>query len=53
MPESLSNESAAWNDREATADTVLREGDVVAVVGAREVLVKALGAAKRSTTRNC
>jgi putative transport protein len=31
---------------EATADTVLKEGDVVAVVGAREVLVKALGAAE-------
>ncbi len=29
---------------EATADTVLMEGDVVAVVGAREVLVKMLGA---------
>ncbi len=28
---------------EATADTVLREGDVVAVAGAREVLVKVLG----------
>ena len=28
---------------EATADTVLREGDVVAVAGAREVLVKAIG----------
>jgi putative transport protein len=31
---------------EATAETVLKEGDVVAVVGAREVLVKALGAAE-------
>jgi putative transport protein len=30
---------------EATSDTVLREGDVVAVVGAREVLVTVLGAA--------
>ena len=29
---------------EATADTVLREGDVVSVVGAREVLVNLLGA---------
>jgi putative transport protein len=29
---------------EATTDTVLREGDVVAVVGARDVLVKVLGA---------
>jgi putative transport protein len=29
---------------DATADTVLREGDVVAVAGAREVLVKVLGA---------
>jgi putative transport protein len=29
---------------EATADTVLREGDVVAVAGAREVLVSVLGA---------
>ncbi len=29
---------------EATADTVLRENDVVAVVGAREVLVNVLGA---------
>jgi putative transport protein len=29
---------------EATADTVLREGDVVAVAGSREVLVKVLGA---------
>jgi putative transport protein len=29
---------------EASADTVLKEGDVVAVVGAREVLVKVLGA---------
>ena len=28
---------------EATADTVLREGDVVAVAGARDVLVKVLG----------
>ena len=28
---------------EATADTVLREGDVVAVAGARDVLVKILG----------
>ena len=28
---------------EATADTVLREGDVVAVAGARDVLVKMLG----------
>jgi putative transport protein len=28
---------------EATADTVLREGDVVAVAGAREVLVKLVG----------
>jgi putative transport protein len=30
---------------EATADTVLQEGDVVAVTGAREVLVKLLGEA--------
>src|SRR5215831_13184298 len=30
---------------DATADTVLREGDVVAVAGAREVLVKVLGSA--------
>jgi putative transport protein len=30
---------------EATADTVLQEGDVVAVAGARDVLVNALGAA--------
>jgi putative transport protein len=29
---------------DATADTVLREGDVVAVAGTREVLVKVLGA---------
>jgi len=29
---------------EATADTVLREGDVVALAGARDVLVKLLGA---------
>jgi putative transport protein len=29
---------------DATADTVLREGDVVAVAGARDVLVKVLGA---------
>ena len=29
---------------DATADTVLQEGDVVAVAGAREVLVKVLGA---------
>jgi putative transport protein len=29
---------------DATADTVLREGDVVAVAGSREVLVKVLGA---------
>jgi putative transport protein len=28
---------------EATADTILREGDVVAVAGAREVLVRAVG----------
>ena len=33
---------------EATADTVLREGDVVALAGAREVLVNALGRAKAS-----
>ena len=39
---------------EATADTVLREGDVVAVAGAREVLVKVLGeGARRSRTRSC
>ena len=31
---------------EATGDTVLREGDVVALAGAREVLVNALGRAK-------
>ncbi len=31
---------------EATADTVLREGDVVALAGARDVLVNALGRAK-------
>ena len=31
---------------EATADTVLREGDVVALAGAREVLVNALGRRK-------
>jgi putative transport protein len=31
---------------EATADTVLREGDVVALAGAREVLLNALGRAK-------
>ena len=31
---------------EATADTVLREGDVVALAGAREVLVNALSKAK-------
>lgn len=31
---------------EATAETVLREGDVVAVAGARETLVKLLGLAK-------
>ena len=30
---------------EATADTILQEGDVVAVVGPREVLVEVLGAA--------
>ena len=30
---------------DATADTVLREGDVVAVAGARDVLVKVLGSA--------
>ena len=30
---------------EATADTVLQEGDVVAITGAREVLVKVLGEA--------
>jgi putative transport protein len=29
---------------DATADTILREGDVVAVAGAREVLVKVIGA---------
>jgi putative transport protein len=29
---------------EATADSVIREGDVVAIVGAREVLVKVIGA---------
>ena len=40
---------------EATADTVLREGDVVAVAGAREVLVKVIGAKarRRSRTRSC
>jgi putative transport protein len=32
---------------EATADTVLREGDVVAVAGARDVLVKVIGAAAK------
>ena len=38
---------------EATADTVLREGDVVAVAGARDVLVNVLGEAQRkSRTRN-
>jgi putative transport protein len=31
---------------EATADTVLREGDVVALAGAREVLLNAVGRAK-------
>ncbi|MGB8889871.1 MAG: aspartate-alanine antiporter [Candidatus Korobacteraceae bacterium] len=31
---------------EATADTVLREGDVVALAGARDVLINALGRAK-------
>jgi putative transport protein len=31
---------------EATADTVLREGDVVALAGARQVLVNAVGLAK-------
>jgi putative transport protein len=31
---------------EATTDTVLKEGDVVAVVGARQVLVEALGEAQ-------
>ena len=34
---------------EATADTVLHERDVVAVVGAREVLVKILGSGARAT----
>ena len=40
---------------EATADTVLHEGDVVAVAGAREVLVKVIGRrrARRSRTRSC
>jgi putative transport protein len=32
---------------EATADTVLREGDVIAVAGPRDVLVNVLGAATR------
>ena len=36
---------------EATAETVLREGDVVAVVGAREALVKALGTAEEVEDR--
>jgi len=35
---------------EATADTVLREGDVVALAGAREVLVNALSRAKAAAT---
>ena len=36
---------------EATADTVLREGDVVALAGAREVLVNALSRAKAAAAR--
>src|SRR2546429_2484262 len=36
---------------EATSDTVLREGDVVAVVGPRDVLVNVLGAAGRDEER--
>ena len=39
---------------EATADTVLQEGDVVAVAGEREVLVRVLQAARtKSTTASC
>ena len=40
---------------EATADTVLREGDVVAVAGRRDVLVKRdrTKARRRSRTPNC
>jgi len=39
---------------EATADTVLREGDVVAVAGPRDVLVKLVGKMQRkSRIRNC
>jgi len=38
---------------EATADTVLREGDVVAVAGPRDVLVKLVGeGAKEIEVRN-
>ncbi len=38
---------------DATADTVLREGDVIAVSGPREVLVSLVGqGARRSTTRS-
>ena len=36
---------------EATADTVLQEGDVVAVAGARDVLVKVLGEQARPRSR--
>ena len=39
---------------DATADTVLQEGDIVSVAGAREVLVKVTGeGAERSTIPNC
>ena len=40
---------------DATADTVLQAGDVVAVAGEREVLVNRLGSTrqKRSTIASC
>ena len=39
---------------EATADTVIQAGDVVAIAGPREVLVELIGSrARRSTTANC
>ncbi len=53
---SSSSASAAADGtiEDATADTVIREGDVVAVVGARQVLVSLIGGRlRRSTTRSC
>ena len=42
------------NVEDATAETVMQEGDIVAVAGPREVLVEVLGQRhRRSRTPNC